>query len=145
MQPSPRIGRLTVVQLKKNIATCKSTSQRIALRFSRMGGHCFTAGKCIAAWMDFSGNCRYNRKKKRNHGNASTFPNATVGLHLYGLTAKLKDLGGYFLLSRLFSERAQLPSGIACQEEAGNRQNQNDFRCHCTPSKTIFRTFHNVR
>ena len=39
-----------------------------------------------------------HRKKKRNHGNASTFPNATVGLHLYGLTAKLKDLGGYFLL-----------------------------------------------
>ena len=129
----------------KDIATWMSTSQRIAEQFFRMGGRSFTAGKSIAKLMDFSGNCRYNRKKKRNHGNASTFPNATVGLHFLVKAAKLRDLGGYFLLSGLFSQRAQLPSGIACKEEAGNRQNQNDFRCHCTPSKTLFRTFHNVR
>jgi len=93
--------------------------------------------KSIATLVDFSGNCRYNRKRSATKN--------TVGLLFLVKAAKLRDLGGYFLLSGLFSERAQLPSGIACQEEAGNRQNQNDFRCHCTPSKTLFRTFHNVR
>ena len=78
-------GWRSVVQLEKNIATWMSTSQRIgtllgtgcvlsiaswmqpspriAEQFLRIGRRSFTAGKCIATLVDFSGNCRYNKKE----------------------------------------------------------------------------------
>ena len=99
------------------------------------------ASCCPGFGVDFLRIFRYSRKRSTATGTLLTFPRNTVGLRLFAKKPPSKDLGGFPFTPYKIARRVQLPSNIACQEKADNRNCKYDSCCHCTPSKNGFRRF----
>ena len=95
---------------------------------------------CPGFGVDFFRIFRYSRKRSTATEMRQHFQETRLSSFVVKKPPS-KDLGGFPFTPYKIARRVQLPSNIACQEKADNRNCKYDSCCHCTPSKNGFRRF----